>query len=253
MKPEDRQEQGYMGAGTRLPPYIPYPKFLFRMELTQTAKLLYAVLLDRAMLSQANDWIDENGRIYLVFPVERMAEALDKSPMTVKNALNELDAAGLLERKRQGFSAPNRLYVKLPPEVKISVPLTDRKLSPISKENCPTDGQKTVLMTDGKLSSNQLTNNQLNNSQTNRVSGETRTAYGKYQNIYLSESEYAGLKEEYPDRLERFIEEMSRYLAATGKTYQNYAAAMQIWADNDRKGAARPGSPDYSFKEGESL
>lgn len=253
MKPENGENGGYMGEGTGLPPYLPYPKFLIRMELTQTAKLLYAVLLDRARLSQANDWIDENGRVYLVFPVERIAQALDKSPMTVKNALNELDAAGLLERKRQGFSAPNRLYVKLPPEVKISVPLTDKKLYPISKETCTYEGQKTVLMTDRKLSPNKLTNNNMNRNQINGVIGDTRAAYGKYQNIYLSEQEYAGLKQEYPDRLDRFIEEMSRYLAATGKTYQNYAAAMQMWADNDRKGTGKPGIPDYSFKEGESL
>jgi len=45
---------------------------------------------------------------------------------------------------------------------------------------------------------------------------------------------------------------MSHYLAATGKTYQNYAAALRRWADKDRKGAAS-GLPDYSYKEGESL
>ena len=58
---------------------------------------------------------------------------------------------------------------------------------------------------------------------------------------------------EYPDRLERFIEEMSRYLAANGKSYQNYAAALRIWAGNDKKEAPKKGIPDYSCKEGESL
>ena len=53
--------------------------------------------------------------------------------------------------------------------------------------------------------------------------------------------------------LERFIEEMSRYLAASGKSYQNYAAALRIWAGNDKKGAPKKGIPDYSCKEGESL
>ena len=59
-----------MGADTRLPPYLPYPRFLLQADLTQTAKLLYALLLDRATLSQANGWLDEGGRIYLVFPYE---------------------------------------------------------------------------------------------------------------------------------------------------------------------------------------
>lgn len=58
-----------MRADTRLPPYLPYPRFLLQTDLTQTAKLLYALLLDRATLSQANGWLDEGGRIYLVFPI----------------------------------------------------------------------------------------------------------------------------------------------------------------------------------------
>ena len=48
-----------MRADTRLPPYLPYPRFLLQTDLTQTAKLLYALLLDRATLSQANGWLDE--------------------------------------------------------------------------------------------------------------------------------------------------------------------------------------------------
>lgn len=43
------------------------------------------------------------------------------------------------------------------------------------------------------------------------------------------------------------------YLAASGKSYQNYAAALRIWAGNDKKGAPKKGIPDYSCKEGESL
>ena len=67
-----------MRADTRLPPYLPYPRFLLQTDLTQTAKLLYALLLDRATLSQANGWLDEGGRIYLVFPIEKIAAALDR-------------------------------------------------------------------------------------------------------------------------------------------------------------------------------
>ena len=81
-----------MRADTRLPPYLPYPRFLLQADLTQTAKLLYALLLDRATLSQANGWLDESGRIYLVFPIEKIAAALDRSTMTVKTAPSELSS-----------------------------------------------------------------------------------------------------------------------------------------------------------------
>ena len=258
-RPTDRKEDNpiadYITAETTLPPppYLPYPRFLLKMDISHTAKLLYALLLDRSALSQKNGWQDDEGRIYTVYPVAEIAEVLDKGSTTVKGALNELDAAGLLERKRAGFSAANRLYVKLPPVVQISDPMMDGNLTLISTGNRPYDGRKSVPMMVGKPSPNQTNINNLIENQTMGVSGEPPApAYGRYGNIYLSETEYAELQADFPDRLERLIEEMSRYLAANGKTYQNYAAALRIWADNDKKGAGT-GLPDYSCEEGESL
>ena len=108
-------------------------------------------------------------------------------------------------------------------------------------------------MTVGKPTPNNLTINNLIENQTMGVSGEPHKPFGRYENVFLTEAEYAELKTEFPDRLERFIEEMSRYLAANGRTYQNYAAALRIWAENDKKGAPKQGVPDYTCKEGESL
>lgn len=71
---------------------LPWVCARLQADLTQAAKLLYALLLDRATLSQANGWLDEGGRIYLVFPIEKIAAALDRSTMTVKTALSELSS-----------------------------------------------------------------------------------------------------------------------------------------------------------------
>lgn len=244
-----------MTAETELPAYLPYPRFLLKMDISHTAKLLYALLLDRSTLSQKSGWQDSEGRIYIVYPIAEIAEMLDKGCTTIKGALNELDAAGLLERRRTGFSAANRLYVKVPPipVVQFSDQLTDGKPTLIRAGNRPTDSRKTDLMTVGKPSPNQTTINNLTESQTKGVSGGPSAPYGRYGNIFLSQTEYDELQAEYPDRLERFIEEMSRYLAANGKSYQNYAAALRIWAGNDKKKAPKKGIPDYSCKEGESL
>lgn len=86
----------YIRADTTLPAYLPYPRFLLKMEISQTAKLLYALLLDRSTLSQKNGWQDGEGRIYIVYPVAEIAEMLDKGCTAIKGALKELDAAGLL-------------------------------------------------------------------------------------------------------------------------------------------------------------
>ena len=124
-----------------------------------------------------------------------------------------------MERERGGFSAPNRLYVKVPPvpQVQFSDQLMAGSPPLIEPENRPTDGQKTDLMMVGKPSPNQTTINNLTESQTKGVSGGPSAPYGRYGNIFLSQTEYDELQAEYPDRLERFIEEMSRYLAANGK------------------------------------
>ena len=245
----------YIRADTTLPAYLPYPRFLLKMEISQTAKLLYALLLDRSTLSQKNGWQDGEGRIFIVYPVAEIAEMLDKGCTAIKGALKELDAAGLLERERRGFSAPNRLYVKVPPVpvVRFSDQLMAGKATLIQSEKRPYDGRKTDPMMVGKPTPNKTNINNLIENQTMRASGEPPTAYGRYENIFLSKDEYDELQAEYPDRLERLIEEMSHYLAASGKAYQNYAAALHRWAANDKKGAVKQGIPDYTCMEGESL
>ena len=125
----------YMAVDSDLPPYFPYPQFLMDMRLSHTAALAYALLLDRAHLSQLNGWTDEAGRVYIVFPVEKIAAALNRSLSSAKNALAELSAAGLIERKRRGQFLPNLIYVKMPDGQKIIPPQTDNELSFTGAEN----------------------------------------------------------------------------------------------------------------------
>jgi DNA-binding MarR family transcriptional regulator len=125
----------YMAVDSDLPPYFPYPQFLMDMRLSHTAALAYALLLDRAHLSQLNGWTDEAGRVYIVFPVEKIAAALNRSLSSAKNALAELSAAGLIERKRREQFLPNLIYVKLPDGQKIIPPQTDNELSFTGAEN----------------------------------------------------------------------------------------------------------------------
>ena len=97
--------------------------------------------------------------------------------MTVKTALSELENAGLIERRRSGFSKPNRIYVKLPSDGQKFFQTTDRNPSSIGIENCPTDGKKIVPMTDRKLSTNNLRSRNLNQNHMSRES-EAPATYG---------------------------------------------------------------------------
>ena len=149
-----------MTADTKLLPYLPYPRFLLGADLTQTAKVLYAVLLDRSNLSRANGWTDEDGNIFVVFPLNKLADLVDKGPSTVKNALNELEVAGLIERRRCGNGMPNRIYVKQPDSQDIDR-LMDKKLAARQPENWPSDSPKTGRQIARKLAPNKISNSNL--------------------------------------------------------------------------------------------
>ena len=104
-----------MKKGQLLPPYMAYPVFLLDMKLSETAKLIYVLLLNRCRLSdRTGKFIDREDRVYLFYPIEEIAKDCRKCPMTVKTALGQLERAGLLQRKRQGMGKASILYVKLP-------------------------------------------------------------------------------------------------------------------------------------------
>ena len=174
-----------MTRETDIPQYIKFPIFLLDMKLSHTAKLIYAVLLDRTSLSKVNGWIDEQGRVYIIYPVTSIAETLHKGVSVIKEGLSALDRAGLTERKRN-FSAPDTIYVKLPTEGLKTDPQTAGKPAISEPENRPTEGLKADPQTAGKPThtepENQLSDsrkngsmtagkpatNQTNNNQTNR-------------------------------------------------------------------------------------
>lgn len=147
-----------MTRETDTPQYIKFPIFLLDMELSHTAKLIYAVLLDRTNLSKVNGWIDEQGRVYITFSLESIMKTIHKTRTPVKNAMRELYNADLIERKRN-YSAPNTIYVKLPSEGLKTDPQTAGKPAIRGSENRPTEGLKTDLEWVGKQATNQTNRN----------------------------------------------------------------------------------------------
>lgn len=103
----------YIHQGTQRPIYNPFPLFLMEYSLSMTARVLYSFLLNRALLSQKNRWVDDNGRVYIFFTEREMSRVLHKGLTTVKTALGDLEQVGLLERVRQPNSNANRIYVKV--------------------------------------------------------------------------------------------------------------------------------------------
>lgn len=117
----------YLTVTTPLPQYLPYPRFLLDTDLSHTAKLLYTLLLDRATLSQKNNWMDERGFVYVIFPLSSLSDALRCSTMSIKRALRSLEDADLIERRRSRITVPNSIFVKVP---------TVQKCSPCMERFC---------------------------------------------------------------------------------------------------------------------
>lgn len=53
-------------------------------EHSINAKLLYALLLNRTMLSQKSGWVSEDGNVYVIYTIKQMANDLNRSERTVK-------------------------------------------------------------------------------------------------------------------------------------------------------------------------
>lgn len=95
------------------------PKVLFTDShfkgVSVEAKVLYGLLLDRMALSVKNGWLDEKGRVYIIFTIADVMETLGCAQQKANKLLNELDASkgvGLVERIRRGLGKPNVIYVK---------------------------------------------------------------------------------------------------------------------------------------------
>jgi hypothetical protein len=105
----------FMTIDTPLPPCMPFPGALLGFPVSSTAKVMYCRMLD-AMLSDGQE--DENGILFVCFPVAAIAATLSRSSMTVKRSLNDLETAGLIMRVRRGIGEPIRIriYVLIPGE-----------------------------------------------------------------------------------------------------------------------------------------
>ena len=103
----------FMTADTVLPPCMPLPAAMLRLPISSTAKVMYARLLDEILTDGVED---SNGILFIRFPIVDLAEALSRSPMTVKRSLNELEQAGMIMRVRQGIGEANHIYILLPKE-----------------------------------------------------------------------------------------------------------------------------------------
>ena len=107
----------FYGAESEQFSFYRIPKVLFTEErfkaISAEAKVLYGLLLDRMSLSAKNGWQDKENRVYIIFTIEDIMEAMGCADQKAGKLLYELESkCRLIERKRQGLGKPNLIYVK---------------------------------------------------------------------------------------------------------------------------------------------
>ena len=121
----------YLTSEAQLTPYMAFPRFLIDQKLSEFTRILYVMLLDRARMSLRNGkWMDEEGHVYIIYPVADLARDLHKSEMTIKNSLAALEEKKLIRRIRGRPGYPTRIYVMT--YIQTVFFLTDRqKMNPL--------------------------------------------------------------------------------------------------------------------------
>jgi len=106
----------FYGGEAELFAFYRIPKVLITDErfkqLDCEAKLLYGLLLDRMSLSVKNEWLDKQGRVFVLFGIDGIMEALGCAHGKAERLLTDLEHFDLLHRERQGLGRPSRLYPK---------------------------------------------------------------------------------------------------------------------------------------------
>jgi hypothetical protein len=95
--------------------FLRIPKYMFQdpafRKLSSAAKALYALLVERSVLSFSNKWLDQNGRCYVIYPIAQIEEQLGCQTKKASSALTELAKIGLIRRQRSGYGSPYKITV----------------------------------------------------------------------------------------------------------------------------------------------
>lgn len=162
-------------------------------DLSSDAKLLYGLLLDRVGLSKKNGWIDDAGRVYVIFSHENVKEALCCADKKATKLFSELEEHGLIERIRQGQGKPAIIYVKN----------FIRVFTKEQVQTCQKHNSRLVKSTSLNLSKAQANNNENNKTDDSKtypidqMDGEVdERAY--YREFFRKQLEYEYLLKQYP-------------------------------------------------------
>ena len=81
-------------------------------KLSTDAKVLYSLFLDRVSLSFNSGWVDEYGRVYIIYTIRSIQRDLHCAVKKAVKLVKELEQFGLIEKVNRGQGKPALIYVK---------------------------------------------------------------------------------------------------------------------------------------------
>lgn len=106
----------FYGMQSEMFSFLRIPKILIKdgrfEHLSNEAKMLFGLLLDRMSLSMKNRWFDDDDRVYIIYTRDEIMIDLCIESAKCAKLLKELETYGLIERKRRGLSKPDIIYLK---------------------------------------------------------------------------------------------------------------------------------------------
>ena len=98
-----------------LSPYLRIPFAVFGSNLSPSAILIYGLIVHKTLrLSVANDWVDEDGKCYIHYAKELIAQDAHVSLRNVYDMLKILENFGYIRRVSDGMLRPHRIYAYIP-------------------------------------------------------------------------------------------------------------------------------------------
>lgn len=81
-------------------------------DLSNDSKMAYAILKNRLTLSIKNNWLDNDGAVYIFYTWDKLSEVMNISRRKIADTINQLKEHNLIDVVRQGRGLPAKVYVK---------------------------------------------------------------------------------------------------------------------------------------------
>lgn len=183
-------------------------------KISDSAKLLYGLMLDRMSLSIRNGWLDDDNRAYIFFTTNDVMEQMCCGTEKATKMLAELDSEkgiGLIERVKQGQGKPAIIYLKKFYELEDTAHST--KLSEIESQDFQESKNKTFGNRKSGLSEieslefrkSKCNYNNINNTDINYI-------YPINQDNYNIQNSDTQTEEEWIDRYTKTVDEIKKQI-----------------------------------------